>query len=152
MRISQVLALLPALLSPWLVSCEKGPAQEGPVVAIATPPPPPEAAPAQEPAKAELPGHLAGIAGVWQDMETLDRHTIRERGGKLTVTSVVDSDGNALELRGVEWKDGVLEWSYHVESTGYTVRMTTERVEGDTLWCKWANHEASGDQELHRVK
>lgn len=92
-----------------------------------------------------------GLLGIWEDMETHSHHTFVEQNGEVTVTAVEDTDGETYEVRTVEWKDGVLKWSYYVPSTGYLVRLKTTRLEGDTLWCEWANANASGEQEFQRA-
>ena len=90
--------------------------------------------------------------GVWEDTETHARHTIQEKGGVLTVSSIVDDDGEVYEIKSVRWEDGVLRWTYRVPSTGYVVNFTTQNVQGNTLWCTWSSPRGSGTQEFRRVK
>ena len=137
-----------------LVGCGPATPAPTPVVVIAAPPPVVTATATAEPvASSKGPSSPIprGLLGVWEDMETHSHHTFVEQNGEVTVTAVEDTDGETYEIRTVEWKAGVLKWSYFVPSTGYLVRLKTTRLEGDTLWCEWANANASGEQEFQRV-
>ena len=90
--------------------------------------------------------------GVWEDPETHTLFTIRKKSGVLTISSIETDDGEEYELLSVQWKNGVLKWTYYVPSTGYTVNFTTQGLEGNTLWCEWSNQNTSGTEGLKRVK
>jgi hypothetical protein len=150
---ARLTAVLAGLLA--VAGCRAPAVEAPPVVVIATPataapetpaPPEPEEPPVVVRRAAER------LQGVWEDMETLSHHTIEEQGGRFTVISIVNPDGEPFEIRSVEWRDGVLAWSYYVPSTGYTVNLRTTKVDGDTLWCEWSNATDSGEQEFRRVK
>lgn len=138
------------------VGCRSPAAEAPPVVVIQSPPPAPESTAAPTSAVEDAPSpprkDLRGLRGQWEDMETRSIHHIAEVGGRYMVTAIDTADGEVVEIRSNEWKNGVLRWSYFVPSTGFLVHLTTKSVDGDTLWCDWSNATSSGEQEFQRVK
>lgn len=92
------------------------------------------------------------MEGVWEDIENHDRHTIQENGGTLTVSSVVAGDGEVYEIKSVQWKSGMLNWSCRIPSTGVIVNYTTQSVYGDILEVYWSNQENAGKEKFRRLK
>jgi hypothetical protein len=92
------------------------------------------------------------LEGIWEDTETHTRHTIQWKGETLTVSSIVNDDGEVYEVTIDRWEGGVLTWTYRVPSTGSVVNFTTQNVQGNTLWCTWSGPGGSGTQEFRRAK
>jgi len=89
------------------------------------------------------------LAGVWEDKETHNLHTIMKTENGFSVLSVIDyGKGNdsveQLNLILSEWKDGTLKWGYHIPSTGYYVFFAAVSVDNDRLFIKWGNNDGEG--------
>ncbi len=98
------------------------------------------------------PEALPGLAGKWQDPDTLTIHTISWLSGKYVVVSSIDNDNEVYVLKDQTWQDGTLTWTYYVPSTGYSVTFETVSLNGDSLATNWSNdHGDSGTQDLQRV-
>ncbi|HEY1405953.1 MAG TPA: hypothetical protein VF857_05030 [Spirochaetota bacterium] len=93
---------------------------------------------------------VEGLAGVWEDTETHDLHTIKQTADGYSVESIIDYGGNGKEVEKMnlvlsEWKKGSLKWGYFVPSTGYYVFFSAISVNGDKLLIKWANDDGKGN-------
>jgi hypothetical protein len=98
------------------------------------------------------PPQYAALAGVWENPETQDRHTIRWEHGRYTVPSVESSGGERYVVEHVVWRDGVLSWDYHVPATRYVIILRTRRVNGGTLLLDWSDSDGNTrDEVLRRV-
>ena len=99
------------------------------------------------------PPQYAALAGVWENPETQDRHTIRWEHGRYNVTSVESSGGEHYVVEHVLWRDGVLSWDYHVPSTRYVITLRTRRVVGGNLELDWRDSDGNTrDEVLRRVR
>jgi outer membrane biogenesis lipoprotein LolB len=98
------------------------------------------------------PAAVAPLAGVWENPETQDRHTIRWQRGHFYVASVESSSGERYVVSEQQWKDGVLRWGYHIPSTHYVITLRTRRVAGSRLELDWSDSDGNTrDEVLRRV-
>jgi hypothetical protein len=99
------------------------------------------------------PPAYAALAGVWENPETQDRHTIRWEHGRYTVTAVESSGGERYVVEHVAWREGVLSWDYHVPDTRYVITLRTRRVVGGNLQLDWSDSDGNTrDEVLRRVR
>jgi hypothetical protein len=98
----------------------------------------------------EPPQAYAQLAGVWENPETQDRHTIRWQHGRFFVSSVESSSGEQYVISTQQWKDGVLRWDYHIPSTHYIITLRTRRVTARTLELDWADSDGFTREEVLR--
>jgi hypothetical protein len=91
------------------------------------------------------------FVGIWEDDDTKTRHLVWIKDGEPTVIASLSSSGEEYEVKRSYWSDGVLEWSYYVPSTGYTVKLESTLALGTKMWCNWDNSENSGEQAFTRV-
>jgi hypothetical protein len=96
------------------------------------------------------PAAVAGLAGVWENPETQDRHTIRWQRGHFFVASVESSSGERYVISDQQWKDGVLRWGYHIPSTRYVITLRTRRVGPRTLELDWSDSDGFTREEVLR--
>ncbi len=95
----------------------------------------------------------AALVGLWTpSMTDGERTTIVTRGGQAQVVSIIDSDGEAFDVKLSGWQDGHFGWVYRVPSTGYIVTVDVDSVAGDRMQTTWTNHERSGSEELTRLQ
>ena len=90
------------------------------------------------------------LAGVWEDTETHDLHTIKKTTDGYAVESIIDYGRNGkgvekMDLVLSEWKDGSLKWGYFVPSTGYHVFFAAVSADKDILLINWANDDGNGN-------
>jgi hypothetical protein len=85
------------------------------------------------------PQPYAQLAGVWEDPETQDRHTIRWVRGRFTVTSVESSGGERYTVDRATWANGVLVWRFRVPGTQYAVTLSTIGAGPRTLDVHWSD-------------
>lgn len=86
------------------------------------------------------PQPYANLAGVWEDPETQDRHTIRwTRGSRFNVTSVESSGGERYTIDRVTWAGGVLTWRFRVPGTQYAITLSTKNAGPRTLELNWTD-------------
>ena len=91
------------------------------------------------------------MAGYWKDPENNDVHTIEWQDGKYVVTNSA-SPINTLTITSQSWENGILTWTYLVQSTGYSVTFKTTSVSADSLYTDWSNDkQGSGTETLMRV-
>ncbi|MDB4950176.1 MAG: hypothetical protein JWM27_2825 [Gemmatimonadetes bacterium] len=99
------------------------------------------------------PPQYAALAGVWENPETQDRHTIRWERGRYTVASVESSGGERYVVTDVQWLDGVLRWGYRLPTTHYLITLRTRRVTPTALELDWADSDGNTrDETLRRVR
>jgi hypothetical protein len=99
-----------------------------------------------------VPEPIPGLEGQWIDPETNSVHTILWDGDGYTVASCRDEAGDELPIVKQTWRKGVLSWTYHVPSTGYTVTFTIVSLKGDALRTKWSGTAGSGTETLMRIR
>jgi hypothetical protein len=121
-------ALVPLLVLALLAGCSLSPRRP--------PPGPPPAA--------------AALAGVWEDPDTRDRHTIRWVRGRFTVTNVESSSGERYVVSDVQWRDGVLRWGFHIPSVQYVITLRTVEVSRRTLRLDWSDSDGNTREEILR--
>lgn len=100
------------------------------------------------------PPQFAPLAGVWEDPETQDRHTIRWNRGRFTVTSVESSGGERYAVDRVSWNNGVLTWRFRIPvSRYYAITLATRTVTERTLTLDWTDTEGTTSElTLRRVQ
>ncbi len=95
---------------------------------------------------------IPGLAGKWQDPETMDVHTIVWQNNTYVVTSTVAPDGTNYPVVNQDFSNNTLTWTYSVPS-GAVVTFTVQSVSGDSLYTTWSNDQSSsGDETLSRVR
>jgi hypothetical protein len=98
------------------------------------------------------PPAVAPLAGVWENPETQDRHTIRWQRGRFFVQAVESSSGERYVIGDQAWADGALRWSYHIPSTHYLITLRTRRVTQQRLELDWSDSDGNTrDEVLRRV-
>ncbi len=92
------------------------------------------------------------LIGVWEDGETHNLITIEKVDGVPAVVSVIDQDDlSNAEIVSNNFKDGILEFKYHVPSTGYNLTMRTITLTDKGLNYHWDNGNNSGDDTFKRM-
>jgi hypothetical protein len=91
---------------------------------------------------------VADLAGKW--VEDGGRLTqIKVSKGKISVTKIVDGDGEKFVLRQQGIRNGHFMFTYFVPSTEYVVTYEVTSIAGDTAQVAWTNdHDASGTDEM----
>lgn len=69
---------------------------------------------------------------------------IKNMGGQPTVTSLVDYDGETLEVQSTEWDGYRVKWTTLVPSNGVVVQEWVDGVNGGNLVTSWENDGAEG--------
>ena len=86
---------------------------------------------------------MPGLAGKWEDPETLTVHTIEWSGDSYVVTSSVNPDRGTYDITYQNWDGSTLNWTYYVAATDVAVTIETVSVDGDTLTFNWS--QTTGD-------
>ncbi len=91
---------------------------------------------------------VADLAGKWfEDGGRLTQ--IKVSKGKISVTKIVDGDGEKFVLRQQGIRNGHFMFTYFVPSTEYVVTYEVTSIAGDTAQVAWTNdHDASGTDEM----
>jgi hypothetical protein len=96
---------------------------------------------------------IPGLAGFWQDSETLTVHTIIWDGNQYTVISSKNPDSGSHEITDQSWNNGSLTWTYYVTANDTSVTFDTISVDGDSLYTNWNNSRGdNGTETLVRVE
>jgi len=96
---------------------------------------------------------IPGLAGRWEDPETLTVHTIEWQSGRYVVVSCIDEDGSAFSITEQNWDGSKLTWTYYVSSSDVSVGFETTSLNGDSLNTNWWNSVGrSGTEILGRVR
>lgn len=90
------------------------------------------------------------LAGKWS--EDGGRYTqIKVKGDSVSVTRIVDGDGEKFKLKSQGIRNGHFMFTYLVPSTGYTVTYEVTAIDGRVATYAWSNdHDASGVDEMRK--
>lgn len=88
------------------------------------------------------------LAGKWH--ESGGRLTqIKVKKDKISVTKIIDGDGEKFILRTQGIRNGHFMFTYYVPSTDYLVTYEVTSIKGNTAQVAWTNdHDASGTDEM----
>ncbi|MEZ4368158.1 MAG: hypothetical protein R2939_18040 [Kofleriaceae bacterium] len=135
-RVRPGFALLAALVTT-ILGC--GPSSAPMPVA----PTPPGGSPAPEDTR-------PNFAGEWFD-QSGSAFVIEGSGDATRVVRVYDADGEDMTNLQSGWDDqGRFWWSYHVDSTGYDVKIVVTTIDGDDASFEWSNAYDSGTESMRR--
>lgn len=93
---------------------------------------------------------VADLAGKWR--EDGGRLTqIKVKQGKVSVSKIIDGDGEKFVLRQQGIRNGHFMFTYFVPSTEYVVTYEITSIQGNTAQVAWTNdHDASGTDEMRK--
>ena len=93
---------------------------------------------------------VSDLAGKWfEDGGRLTQ--IKVSKGNISVTKIVDGDGEKFVLRQQGVRNGHFMFTYFVPSTEYVVTYEVTAIQGDTAQVSWTNdHDAAGTDEMRK--
>jgi hypothetical protein len=94
---------------------------------------------------------VPGLAGTWQDPETLDVFVIEWNGAVYSVSSVT-YEGTSYNITSQSWTGSTLTWTYYIPEYDTSLTYETTSVSGDSLYTNWWNsQDNSGTEILQRI-
>ena len=95
---------------------------------------------------------MPGLAGKWQDPESLDTFEIAWQNNQYVVIAVT-WEGTSYSITSQSWTGSSLTWSYYDTDLSITTTYTTTSLNGDTLEVDWSySNGDSGTETLVRVQ
>ena len=100
--------------------------------------------------KPQQASYAKDMVGLWEDNSGA-RYTMEKVQGRLTVTAVIDSDGEVFPVQEQGWEEGNFYWVYLVPSTGYVVRHLVRAASPNRFEAEWSNQYDSGNDSFYKV-